>query len=131
MALLRREPPSPHDRDHSIRASLGITTGVPDHVPRDFTARFGIKLINLYSLSEAGGTMIVRNTLDSPKPEAHGTGWGWTDIAIHDEFDNPVPRHTIGQIVLKALLPVHLHARVSESSRKDRGDLRQLLVAHR
>jgi crotonobetaine/carnitine-CoA ligase len=105
MALLCREPPSPEDRAHKVRASLGITTGVPDQIPRDFAARFGIKLINLYSLSEGGGTMIVRNAPDSPKPEAHGKGWGWVEIAILDKIGQRLPPHTMGEIALRPNYP--------------------------
>ncbi len=105
MALLCREPPSPLDRAHSIRASLGITAGVPPQIPREFTARFGIGLINLYSLSEGGGTMIVRNTPDSPKPDAHGKGWGWVEIAIQDATGQALPPHAMGEIVLRPQYP--------------------------
>lgn len=105
MALLCREPPAAADRAHSVRASLGITTGVPDQVPREFTRRFGIRLINLYSLSEAGGTMIVRNTIDSPKPDAHGKGWHWVDIAILDRWGQKLPANMIGEIALRPHYP--------------------------
>jgi len=105
MALLCREPPSSQDRDHAVRASLSIATGVPPHVPREFAARFGIKLINLYSLSEAGGTMIVRNTPDSPKPESHGKSWGWAEIGIQDSLGRSLPPNATGEIVLRPNYP--------------------------
>jgi crotonobetaine/carnitine-CoA ligase len=106
LTLLCRAPASPDDRNHSVRASLGITAGTPDHVPAEFTRRFGVKLVNLYSLSECGGTMIVHNTIESAKPEANGKSWGWADIGIHDSEGRPLPANTLGEIVLR---PNHPH----------------------
>ncbi len=105
MVLMGRAPPSPEDRAHCVRAALSVSAGVPDSVPREFSARFGIRLINLYSLSEGGGTMIVRNPPDSPKPDSHGKGWGWVDIAILDGNGQRLPPDVIGEIALRPNYP--------------------------
>jgi carnitine-CoA ligase len=105
LTLLCRAPQSPDDRNHHVRASLGITAGTADHIPGEFTTRFGIKLINLYSLSECGGTMIVRNTIESSKPNSNGKSWGWAEVAIQDDVGRALPPNTLGEIVLRPNYP--------------------------
>jgi crotonobetaine/carnitine-CoA ligase len=105
LTLLCRQPESALDRDHRVRASLGVTAGTPDHVPAEFSKRFGIPLINLYSLSEAGGVMIVHNILGGPKPAAHGKAWGWAQVGIVDDAGQMLAPHTMGEIVLRPNYP--------------------------
>jgi crotonobetaine/carnitine-CoA ligase len=105
LTLLCRQPPSLQDRAHRVRASLGVTAGTPDHIPDEFSARFNIPLVNLYSLSEAGGTMIVHNVLSSPKPKSHGKAWEWADVAIVDEMGSKLPPNVMGEIVLRPNVP--------------------------
>ena len=105
LTLLCQQPFSEQDRNHRVRIALGVTAGTPEHIPAEFSRRFGIPLLNLYSLTEAGGAMIVHNVIGSTRPEAHGKAWGWAEIAILDDEDRPLPQGTIGEIALRPNYP--------------------------
>ena len=105
LSVLCRQPESPDDRRHRVRISAGVFAQIPESVPAEFTRRFGVPFVNLYSLTECGGTLIVRNTLDSAKPLANGRGHGWADIAILDAYDQSLPPGEMGEIALRATHP--------------------------
>ena len=105
LTLLCREPESEEDRQHCVRASLGVTGQLPDGVPAAFSRRFGIEIVNIYSLSEASGALIVANRLGSEKPETNGKGWHWADVAILDKVGNTLPPGALGEITLRPRIP--------------------------
>ena len=105
VTLLCQQPASPQDRDHKARVSVGVLSQLPTGVPDQFRTRFGIGVVNVYSLSETGGILIVYNKADTPKPEANGKSWGWCDIQIVDRDDNPLPPGTSGEICLRPTRP--------------------------
>lgn len=105
VTLLCQQPEGPGDRDHTVRVSLGVLSQVPADIATAFRSRFGIDVVNVYSLSETGGVLIVHNKVGSPKPEANGKGWGWCEIAILDEHDRPKPPGATGEICLRPTKP--------------------------
>jgi crotonobetaine/carnitine-CoA ligase len=105
LTMLCRQPPCDDDRKHAVRAGLGLTGQLPPDIPAAFSRRFGIPLINLYSLSEASGALMVFNPLDSPKPDSNGTGGRWSEIAIADEHGELLPPGTLGRILLRPKIP--------------------------
>jgi crotonobetaine/carnitine-CoA ligase len=104
MVLLTQAPPSAEEMDNTIRVCLAPILQLPAHIPGDFSKRFGIDLINVYSLSEAGGTVIIHGLAGSSKPLSNGRGWGWADVRIVDERDFPVAAGVVGQICLRPLV---------------------------
>ena len=105
VTLLCKQPPKPDDRDHKVRVALGTLSQVPADIVAQVTNRFGISLVNVYSLTESGGTLIVHNKEGSPKPKANGMGWGWCELRIVDDEDNPLSAGQIGEIVLRPTIP--------------------------
>lgn len=105
VTLLCQQPPGPADRDHSVRVSLGVLGQVPAGVGQEFVSRFGVKLVNVYSLTESGGILIVHNKVDSPRPEANGKPWGWCEVQIVNERDEALPPRAIGEIVVRPTRP--------------------------
>lgn len=105
VTLLCQQPPSPRDRDHHVRISMGALSQVPPGVADEFRARFGIEVVNVYSLSESGGVFIVHNKAGSPKPAANGKPWGWCEIRIVDEADQALAPNKVGEITLRPTLP--------------------------
>ena len=103
--LLLQQPESPLDRAHQVRAMINGAAQAPAGTRERFTSRFGVPMVNLYSLTECGGVLIVNNPVDSTQPEANGQGWGWAEVGVVDEHDVPVAPGTIGQIVLRPRLP--------------------------
>jgi carnitine-CoA ligase len=105
LTMLCRQPPSSDDRRHGVRAALGLTGQLPPQVPTEFTARFGIGLVNLYALTEASGALIVYNPEGSAKPESNGTGGRWAEIAISDKHGRFMPVGRVGRILLRPKIP--------------------------
>jgi crotonobetaine/carnitine-CoA ligase len=105
LTLLCRQPPSPQDRDHCVRASLGVTGQLPEHIPSEFSRRFGVPLANVYSLTEASGALTIYNPPGAAKPEANGIGRHWADVAVVDAAGQPLPPGQVGNIVLRPKVP--------------------------
>ncbi|MCG5238811.1 AMP-binding protein [Azospirillum doebereinerae] len=105
VTVLTEQPEGPADRDHRVRVSLGVTGQIPPAVSERFVERFGAGFVNVYSLTETGGVLIVNNRMDSPKPRANGLTHGWAEVAILDDGDQPMPPGVIGQIALRPRYP--------------------------
>lgn len=101
ISLLLREPKGPGDRDHTVRITLAAMAQLPAGTRERYTARFGIETVNVYSLTECGGILIINNPPGSPVPGANGKGWGWAEVAVLDENDIPLPSGQSGQIALR------------------------------
>lgn len=106
VTVLVEQPEGPADRDHRVRVSLGVVSQIPPQTADRFVERFGIGFVNVYSLTETGGVLIVNNPAGSPKPQSNGKPWGWAEVAILDDDDRPLPPGAIGQIALR---PRHPH----------------------
>jgi carnitine-CoA ligase len=105
LTMLCRQPPTSDERNHGVRAALGLTGQLPPEVPAEFTARFGIELINLYALTEASGALIVYNPRGSKKPESNGLGGRWAEVAIADQQGWLLPAGQVGRILLRPKVP--------------------------
>ncbi len=105
VTLLVEQPESADDRNHRVRVSLGVINQIPEAIANRFVERFGVPMLNVYSLTETGGVLIVHNKLGSPKPHANGKPWGWAEVAILDENDVPMPPGAVGQIALRPCYP--------------------------
>lgn len=105
VTLLCQQPPGPMDRLHKVRVSLGVLSQVPPTVADTFRTRFGLKVVNVYSLSETGGVLIVHNKEDSPRPSANGKPWGWCELRIVDAADRSLPPGQSGEITLRPTVP--------------------------
>jgi len=105
ITVLTEPPEGPADRDHRVRVSLGVVGQIPPAVSERFVERFGVGFVNVYSLTETGGVLIVNNRLDSPKPRANGLTHGWAEVAILDDDDQPLPPNAVGQIALRPRYP--------------------------
>ncbi|MGF7161565.1 crotonobetaine/carnitine-CoA ligase [Rhodoligotrophos appendicifer] len=106
LTLLCQQPKSDRDRDHGVRISIGIFAQIPPEVPQRFTKRFGVPLVSIYGLTEAGGAMITSNRLDDPMEGSTGKTHGWAELRIGDQDDLPVQSGETGQILLR---PTHPH----------------------
>jgi crotonobetaine/carnitine-CoA ligase len=105
ITMLCQQPPGADDTAHRVRVGVGIVNQIPAEVPPLFKERFGIPLVDVYGITEAGGAMLTTNRLDSYAPGANGKPHGWVDIRIVDDDDLPVDTGVIGQILLRPLFP--------------------------
>lgn len=105
VTMLTKQPESAADRDHRVRASVGVTGQVPPDVASTFSRRFGIKMVNLYSLTEAGGVLILYTKPAGARPDAHGEPGRWADFRVVDALDQDRPMGEVGEIVLRPRVP--------------------------
>ncbi|MDY0748042.1 AMP-binding protein [Paucibacter sp. R3-3] len=105
MTVLTQAPESPNDRNHKVRISTGVNGQVPEWVPARFIERFGIQVVDIYGSTESGGAMLVSNQLGSQVEGAVGHPNGWSQIAILDANDNPVPPGVVGEIGMRPTVP--------------------------
>jgi crotonobetaine/carnitine-CoA ligase len=105
MTVLVQQPATPRDRDHRVKIGISVTGQIPGWVAPAFSERFGIPLVEIYGLSEAGGAMVTSNRLADKAPGTHGKPHGWSEVRIVDEEDEPVPAGELGEIVLRPVVP--------------------------
>jgi len=104
MAMLAG-PPSPADRDHSLRISIfaPMTPAARDQ----FRERFGVGVVS-HAYGQTECNPIALNPLD-----AHGTIPGvlgepapWVELRLVDRDENPVPDGETGEIVIRPREPM-------------------------
>lgn len=102
LAFLSDQPPSPADRQHSVRLAWGIP--LPPNA-REFEERFGLKLIDGYGLTEAG--VPIWRPLEGVVPVGSSgrVATDMFDVRVVDESDAEAPAGTVGEIVIRPLEP--------------------------
>lgn len=99
--LMLKMPPSERDRDHRVRHV--ICSGIPPGLHRELEERWGAPWHEWFGMTETGGDCSVR-------PAEHdalvGTGCigrphASREARIVDDEDRPVPRGTVGELVLR------------------------------
>ncbi len=126
LTLLCRQEPSELDRRHLVRICIGVTGQLPQDIPAEFSKRFGIEIVNIYSLSEASGAMIIYNERNSRQPESNGRSNYWADVAVVNAFDQPLQAEEIGEIVLRPKVPFSFMLRYHNNSEGTLSVLRNL-----
>ena len=94
MAVLLRQPESDQDRGHKVRIGVGIAAAQVRGEMRDkFEERFGIPMLEVYSMTEMGVLICSERTFDR-KHGSCGRPHGWADVMIVDADDNPLPANS-------------------------------------
>ncbi|WP_027944361.1 AMP-binding protein [Amycolatopsis taiwanensis] len=105
--LLLRQPESPKDGDHNVRAISASA------IPRDLHAalekRWGVPWYEAFGMTETGGDLRVS---EMDHDELVGTGCVGTptrdrEAMIVDEAGHPVPRGETGELVLRGIGMMH------------------------
>lgn len=101
MSILHKQPPSPDDRAHQVRAAFGAPC--PAEIFEDFERRFGVELTEIYGSTE------VSIVCDMPPGERRigtaGTESENYHVAVVDEHDEPQPPGVPGEIVARPKRP--------------------------
>ncbi len=105
VTVLCKAPESPSDGDNPVRQALGVLGQVPGTVAEDFRRRFQLNVVNAYSLTESGGTVIIHNPAGSDRPESNGKAWQWAEVCIRDDEDAELPPGQLGEICLRPRVP--------------------------
>ena len=100
--LLIKAPPSPEDRDHTVK--LAVQVGIPASLHRDLVARWGVPWVEAYGLTESGpviamplefaDAMMGSGSIGLPCPEVR--------VRVVDAQDEEVGVDQPGEIVLQA-----------------------------
>ena len=101
LAVLAMAPPHPLERSHRVRLAPGTFGQLPREAIAHYTERFALKFANLYSLTEAGGLMMVSNPAGSARPESNGKASRWVDIMVADAQGFAVAPGKQGEILLR------------------------------
>lgn len=97
MSILYKQPPQDTDADNSVR--IGFGAPCPPEIFDDFERRFDLSLTEIY-----GSTEVSIVTDMPPWDRKIGTAGNESanyHVAVVDEFEDPVPNGTIGEIVVR------------------------------
>lgn len=99
--ILWKQPPSPADREHSVRLAWGVP--MPACGP-DWQGRFGFPLVEVYGLTDAG--VPAYQPLDEPRRDGScGRVIDEYDVSIRDADDEAVPPGQLGEIAIGSSEP--------------------------
>jgi crotonobetaine/carnitine-CoA ligase len=100
--VLYKQPAKPTDVGHGVRVAL--TAGATREVWPKFEERFGLKIIELYGMTECGCTTLM-NPTDGIRVGSVGTPLGFVEAQIVDDHDEPVSPGTPGELVVRPRQP--------------------------
>ena len=98
--FLLKEPPSPRDRDHTLKV---VTTGPWGEHCLQFAKRFGVDMYTAFSMSELSIPLV--SELNPPKMGVAGRVRDGFEMKVVDEHDFEVPVGQVGEAVLRSALP--------------------------
>lgn len=99
LTLLSKAPPSEDDRKHRLRVLWGAPA--PKEIMREFEQRFGVKLIEVFGLTETG-TFCLANPYDKTKVGSCGLPLQHTEAKIVDDHDRELGPGATGEIVARS-----------------------------
>jgi crotonobetaine/carnitine-CoA ligase len=91
------------DRDAKNPLRVCATAHIPPDIHEPFEKRFGVKLVNVYGMTE--GDCTVSATYEDIKIGSFGKPRGYFDARIVDPDDRELPSNKVGQLVLRPLQP--------------------------
>lgn len=91
-------PADPADRDCTLRA--GIMGGIPPRLHRPFEERFGVRLHDIFGMSEAEPLILPRPGEAYPVGSC-GRASPDFDVVVFDDDDSPVARGELGELVFR------------------------------
>lgn len=107
LTLLAKAAPSAEEASNHLR--LIVAAPIPEPFYGTLEARFGLRLVEGYGLTETG-TMACINPVDDTRPGTIGLPLEHNELRIVDDGDRDVPDETPGEILTRSLIP---HATMS------------------
>ncbi|MFZ1124178.1 MAG: acyl--CoA ligase [Candidatus Baltobacteraceae bacterium] len=100
LLLRAQEEGAPGPGEHGLRFLRSSSSALPAVEMRRLEARFGVPVIEAYSMTEASHQMCA-NPLDGERrPGSVGVG-AFVDVAIMDERGNVLPAGSVGEVVVR------------------------------
>ena len=98
--ILLKYPANPNDKDHSIQLAFGGGCSLSGW--RAFENRFGVKIQEVYGLTEASGFSTINK---SGKIGSIGKPYPYFEVKIVDDEGKPLEPGQIGEIVIREKEP--------------------------
>ncbi|WP_063043859.1 class I adenylate-forming enzyme family protein [Nocardia pseudovaccinii] len=98
LELLYAAAPDPRDRSHNLR--MGIAGHLPAGLRRDFEQRFGVRMLDVYGMSEAEPLSMPTLELNLPNGSCGPANPNF-EIQIHDDQGKQLPHGEQGRIVFR------------------------------
>lgn len=95
--ILMKQPPSPGDRQHSVKVAMG--GGAPRDQWLQFEERFGVRIIECYGQTE--NCVALFSPLDAPRVGSIGLPICGYQVDLVDDNDESVGLDTIGELVFR------------------------------
>ncbi|MBP2367790.1 AMP-binding protein [Pseudonocardia parietis] len=102
LMMLYKQPELPDDADNPVRAGFGAPC--PVEIWEPFERRFGVRLTEVYGMTEIAIATQRRPEDDAPRGSAGRESPNFT-VAVVDEHDRPVPPGEPGEIVVRPKKP--------------------------
>jgi carnitine-CoA ligase len=102
ISILYKQPAKPTDQTHPVK--VATASGTPLPIWRDFEARFGLRIIESYGMTECGCTTLM-NPPGAVRLGSVGLPLGFVEARIVDDLDRPVPAGTRGELVVRPSTP--------------------------
>lgn len=103
LTILFRQPPTPRDADNPVR--VGLVGHVLPEMHRPFEERFGLRLLNVYGMTETEHA-IYPVDWDATPPGSMGVfDDEHFEVALLDADDEPVPDGVAGEICVRPRRP--------------------------
>jgi crotonobetaine/carnitine-CoA ligase len=99
--ILLSKDATPDDKAHRVR--IALAPGVPPQFHADFTARFGLALLDGYGSTETN--FVIGADISEQRPGTMGKVRPGFDARVVDDDDNEVPAGTPGELMLRASEP--------------------------
>lgn len=99
LKMLDNLPEKDDDAENSVR--VACTAGAPPNLIEDFEERFGLRIVEAYSLTEAPALALNPVTPENRRLGSQGLQPAEKFVRIVDEDGDPVPPNTPGEITLK------------------------------
>ncbi|MGD0352370.1 MAG: AMP-binding protein [Dehalococcoidia bacterium] len=99
--ILYKAPETDDDTNNPLRVCA--TAHIPPDIHEPFEKRFGVRLVNVYGMTE--GDCTVSATYDDIKIGSFGKPRGYFDARIFDTDDRELPSNKVGELALRPLQP--------------------------
>jgi carnitine-CoA ligase len=100
ISILMKADPSPNDRDHPLRVMMGA--GAPKDIFKAFEARFGVRLIEGYGMSEIGIPLMTSDP--ATPPGSCGKPHPWYEVNLVDDAGEDILDDSPGELLVRPRL---------------------------
>jgi acyl-CoA synthetase (AMP-forming)/AMP-acid ligase II len=100
--VLYKQPERPTDRTHRVRTAL--TAGTTRGIWKEFEARFGLTVVELYGMTECGCTTLM-NPPGAIRLGSIGLPLAFVEAQVVDDDDRPVPNGSRGELIVRPRAP--------------------------